>query len=192
VAGVSQIAAATPDFSFVHLTDTHIQPELHADQGCRMAFDKVNKLRPDFIIHGGDLVFDAAAVPELRAKQVYGLYEETSKRLAAPVHYLIGNHDVCHAGSGTRYGKTMFEDRIGKRYYAFTHKGWKFMALDFINTVDAPRGFTGGIDEEQLAWLKTELEATPKSQPLVVSTHIPLSTGFLQFSDLPVTRTCWS
>jgi Icc protein len=187
LAAAPQIIAAGQDFSFVHLTDTHIQPELHAAEGCRMAFEKVNRLRPDFIIHGGDLVFDAAAVPDLRAKQVYSLFEETSKRLEAPVHYLVGNHDVCNVGPGTHYGKAMFEDRIGKRYYAFSHKGWKFIALDSINTIDAPKGFTGKIDDEQLAWLNTELEATPKTQPLVVSTHIPLATSFLQFSDLPVT-----
>jgi 3',5'-cyclic AMP phosphodiesterase CpdA len=187
LAAVAPLAAASQDFSFVHLTDTHIQPELHATEGCRMAFDKVNKLRPDFIIHGGDLVFDAAAVPELRAKQVYSLFEETRKRLEPKVHYLIGNHDICHVGPDARTGKAMFQDHIGKRYYSFEHKGWKFIALDSINTIDAPKGFTGKIDEEQLAWLKTELEGTPKTQPLVVATHIPLSTGFLQFSELPVT-----
>ena len=78
-----------------------------------MAFDKVNQLRPEFIIHGGDLVFDAAAVPELRARQVYSLFEDTAKRFQAPVHYVVGNHDVCNVGTGTRYGKAMFEDRIG-------------------------------------------------------------------------------
>jgi 3',5'-cyclic AMP phosphodiesterase CpdA len=187
LAAAPQLLAAPESFSFVHLTDTHIQPEMHAADGCRMAFDKVNQMKPDFIVHGGDLVFDAAAVPELRAKQVYTLFEDTSKRLAAPVHYVIGNHDVCGTGSGTRYGKAMFEDRIGKRYYSFAHKGWKFIALDSIHTADAPNGFIGKIDDEQLSWLKNELAATPKTQPLVVMTHIPLATSFLQFSDLPVT-----
>ena len=60
VAAAPQLTAATETFSFVHLTDTHIEPELHAPEGCRMAFDRVNKLRPDFIIHGGDLVFEEA------------------------------------------------------------------------------------------------------------------------------------
>jgi 3',5'-cyclic AMP phosphodiesterase CpdA len=184
-AAVPKTAAAQNTFSFVHLTDTHIEPELHAADGCRMAFDRVNKLRPDFIIHGGDLVFDAAAVPDLRAKQVYTLFEDTSKRLEAPVHHLVGNHDVCGVGTGTRYGKAMFEDRIGKRYYSFAHKGWKFIALDSIYTADTAKGFIGKIDDEQVAWLKTELAATPKTQPLVVATHIPLATGFLQFSDPP-------
>jgi 3',5'-cyclic-AMP phosphodiesterase len=185
VAAVPQLTAATESFSFVHLTDTHIEPELHAPDGCRMAFDRVNQLRPDFIVHGGDLVFDATAVPELRAKQVYTLYEDTAKRLAAPIHYVVGNHDVCGAGSGTRYGKAMFEDRIGKRYYSFTHKGWKFITLDSIHTMDTAKGFFGKIDDEQVAWLKTELAGTPKTQPLVVATHMPLATGFLQFSDPP-------
>jgi len=66
-----QAAQAAGDFSFVHFTDIHIQPELHAAAGSRRCIAKINALKPDFAICGGDLVFDACAVTAPRAKQVF-------------------------------------------------------------------------------------------------------------------------
>ena len=54
----------TPDgnqedaFSFAFLTDIHLQPEKHAVEGFRLAIDTINKLNPDFVLTGGDLVMD--------------------------------------------------------------------------------------------------------------------------------------
>ena len=46
-------------FRFIFMTDIHVQPELSGDEGFKQAIQKVNKLKPDFVITGGDLVFDA-------------------------------------------------------------------------------------------------------------------------------------
>ncbi|HEY9138840.1 MAG TPA: metallophosphoesterase, partial [Terriglobus sp.] len=50
-------ASAVQDFSFLHITDTHLQPELHGVQGCTMAFKKARTLHADFAIQGGDHIF---------------------------------------------------------------------------------------------------------------------------------------
>src|SRR5262245_23463423 len=49
-------------FRFVHLTDIHVQPERRADEGFAKCIDAVESLnpKPDFILAGGDLVYDAA------------------------------------------------------------------------------------------------------------------------------------
>ena len=179
-------AAAATGFSFVHLTDTHIQPELRADQGCRMAFQKINRTKADFALHGGDLVFDAAAQGHDRANLVYGLYRDTVKAIEMPVHAAVGNHDVFGtvpasgiAKSDPGYGKKLFEDKIGKRYYSFAHKGWHFVVLDSIG-ITATGGFEGRVDEAQLDWLKSELVSIGTRTPLVVTTHIPLMSSVLQ------------
>ena len=57
----------TQDFTFVFLTDTHIQPELHAKEGCAMAFKKARTLHADFAIQGGDHIFDGLGVPLTRS-----------------------------------------------------------------------------------------------------------------------------
>ena len=181
------------DFSFVHLTDTHIQSELHAGEGCRLCFDKINSIKPNFIINGGDLVNGSNGPimdSPLRSKELYDLYTETAKRLRAPLHHVIGNHDICGmlpAGvraSSASYNKRMFEDCIGKPYYSFVHKGWQFIILDSIY-IPANSGWAGRIDDDQLTWLSSELAAIPPDRPLVVITHIPLVTGYFDYVHSP-------
>ena len=70
----SLLAAAPQDFTFLHITDTHIQPELHGANGCAMAFAKARTLHADFAIQGGDHIFDGLAVPAKRSTELYRLY----------------------------------------------------------------------------------------------------------------------
>jgi predicted MPP superfamily phosphohydrolase len=42
-------------FSFVFMTDIHLTYERNAVPGFKQAIAKVNELRPDFVITGGDL-----------------------------------------------------------------------------------------------------------------------------------------
>ena len=188
---LAPLAAAPTEFSFVHLTDTHIQPELRADQGCRMAFQKINRMKADFAIHGGDLVFDANAQGHARADLVFGLYRDTVKAIEMPVHAAVGNHDVfgTNPASGisrddAEYGKKMYEDKIGKRYYSFAHKGWRFLVLDSIGSTPAG-GFEGRVDEQQIDWLRAELASIGTNTPLVVTTHVPFVSGVLQIVPDP-------
>lgn len=178
---------AAARFTFVHVTDLHIQPELRAAERCRACLAAINRERPEFVIAGGDLVFDVLAVPRERAKLLFDLYQDTVKRLEAPLHNTLGNHDVFglyeHSGvlpSQADYGKKMYEDRIGRRYYSFDVQGWHFVVLDSVG-LTRDRLYVGEIDEEQIDWLRGDLAAAGKTTPVVVVTHIPLSTGVLQW-----------
>lgn len=193
LSGGSQPPRQSRGFSFVHLTDTHIQPELRAADGCARCFDRVNALDPAFVINGGDLVFDAAEVGRARASAVFDLYLDSAKRLRAPLHHVVGNHDVFGVATASgvstadaQYGKRMYEDRIGRRYYAFEHGGWRFIVLDSI-FLTPDRSFIGRIDDEQLSWLASTLAAMPAGQPLVVITHVALATSFLHFAESKAT-----
>ncbi len=179
-------AAASSSFRFVHFTDPHIQPELHAREGCEKAFSAINALKPDFAVAGGDLVFDSSEVTPARAKELFDLYTSTAKGLRMPVHYVPGNHDVYGLSpkgkvepTDPMYGKKMFEDRIGARYSSFDHKGWHFIQLDSIG-VDG-RNYRGEIDPEQFDWLKRDLEKTGPKTPVVVTAHIAIVTSMVQF-----------
>jgi 3',5'-cyclic-AMP phosphodiesterase len=93
--GTATIATAAQDnFSFVHFTDLHIQPERKAAKGCAQCVTRINQQKSDFAICGGDLVFDAAEVGFPRAQQLFDLYAETLKPLDMKVYSAIGNHDV--------------------------------------------------------------------------------------------------
>jgi len=185
-------ALAADDFSFVHFTDIHIQPELHAAEGSRMCMSKINSLKPDFAICGGDLVFDACAVTAPRAKQVFDLYAETIKPLKMPIHTIVGNHDVygisTNGGvtpSDPLYGKKMFEDRIGPRYSSFDYRGWHFVLLDSIGNHVPGKEFIGFVDHEQIDWLKSDLARMRPGSKLAVVTHIALASAVLQLVPDP-------
>ncbi|HEY0703231.1 MAG TPA: metallophosphoesterase [Candidatus Acidoferrales bacterium] len=180
---------------FVFFTDTHIQPELDAAHGCSMAFQKISALKPDFAIHGGDLVFDTLAVGRPRADLLFDLYKKAETQLNVPLYHAIGNHDVFGilTKSGAQptdplYAKKMFEDRISARTYSsFDRQGYHFIILDSIfPTPD--RQWEGRIDPTQLEWLAADLKSVPATTPIIVICHVPLVTGFLGYSPKPEGR----
>ena len=193
-------ARATPpttpgSLDFVFFTDTHIQPELDAAHGCSMAFQKIAALKPDFAIHGGDLVFDALAVNRQRADQLFDLYKKTESQLNVPLYHAIGNHDVYGilTKSGAQptdpfYAKKMFEDKIGARTYSsFDHQGYHFIILDSIFPTE-DRQWEGRVDPVQLEWLASDLNKVPAATAIIVICHVPLVTGFLGYSPKPEGR----
>ena len=177
---------AEAGFSFAFLTDIHVQPEDRAAEGFLQAIDTVNKLKPDFVITGGDLVMDALNTGYGRADSLYELYAELSSRLNMPVYNTVGNHEVYGWHSDEAgieghpdYGKSMYEKRIGKRFYSFDHKNWHFIVLDAIGRGEDGH-YIGKVDKEQIAWLKEDMEAVDPLTPIAVSVHIPFITSSTQ------------
>jgi Icc protein len=180
--------SAPAHFDFVFFTDTHIQPELDAAHGCDMAFRKIATVNADFAIMGGDHVFDALSVDRTRANTVFDLYKATEQSLRMPLHHTIGNHDVFGitpasgvAPTDPGYAKKMYEDRMGKTYYSFDHKGWHFIILDTIQPTD-DRMWQALIDPAQLAWLKDDLARNGSQTPVIVTVHAPLVSAFATYA----------
>ncbi|MFC6644823.1 metallophosphoesterase family protein [Granulicella cerasi] len=180
---VAATAKKHEDFNFVFLTDTHIEPELNASQGCSMAFRQMSKEHADFALQGGDHVFDSLGVPTTRSLALFDLYEKTQQDLGLKTYHTIGNHDVIgvYAKSGVAlndplFGKKYYADHISPLYYSFDHKGVHFVVLDSIG-ITADRHYEGRIDDAQIAWLAKDLAAQGSEKPVIVSTHIPLVTA---------------
>ena len=181
--------ADSPDhFTFAFLTDIHLQPERNATEGFLKAIEKVNELNPDFVITGGDLIMDALGVSYERADSLYILYNEVSKEFEMPVYNAFGNHETFgvykESGIDTaheEYNKKMYENRIGKRYYSFDHKGWHFIVLDAVG-VKPERYYYGNIDDKQIEWLKSDLQTITKETPIVITVHIPFITSMTQLT----------
>jgi len=169
------------------MTDIHLQPEKNAVEGFKLAIDSVNKLKPDFVITGGDLIMDALEANYGRADSLYQLYMKTIKNVEVPVYNTLGNHEVFawYKGSGAdtlhpEKGKTMFQNRLGKTYYSFDHKGWHFLILDSVEEAEDDEGYVGGISQDQLEWIKEDLSKIQKDVPICVSVHIPVLTIMTQ------------
>jgi len=170
------------EFSFVFMTDIHVQPENNAEAGFRAAINKVNELNPEFVITGGDLVMDCLGQTHGRADTIYNIYMAMEKEFKMPVYNTMGNHEHYgwYASSGAdtnhpEYGEKMFEKRIGPRFQRIDHKGWVFLILDSV-VKDGKGGYEGGIDAEQIQWIKNQLTNIAPETPIVISLHIPLLT----------------
>ena len=186
-------AAGVQDFTFLYITDTHLQPELNAEAGCDQCFKKARSFKSDFVIQGGDHVFDALAVNRSRATSVFDLYSKTEQDLGMKVYHTIGNHDCfgVYPSSGVvesdpAYGKKMFAEQFGRTYYSFDHKGVHFIVLDSIG-ITSDRAYEGRVDAAQIAWLKSDVNGLSPSTPVIVSIHIPLVTGVEAYMPPPPT-----
>lgn len=173
-------AAEEKSFEFSFLTDIHLKPEMNAPRGFQMAIDKVNQLNPDFVITGGDNVFDVMRGNQQRADSLFTLYKNMVKGFTMPVYHAVGNHDLFAIYTESpekedhpdyKYG--MFERYFGKTYYSFNHKGWHFIILNSLDVTEDQK-YRGHFHEEQLVWLKSDLEKTGSLTPIVVVSHIPV------------------
>ncbi len=176
------------DFSFVFMTDIHVEPERHAEEGLSQAIRKVNDLDPDFVVTGGDLVFDALGQNYGRADSLFAIYNKLSKDFRMPVYNTIGNHEIfgLYEKSGVspdhpEYGRKMALNRLNldKTYRSFDRDGWHFMLLDGIGfTPD--RHYYGHIDSLQMTWIREDLKTVDAATPIAVSTHIPVMSLMAQ------------
>ncbi|MBM4018540.1 MAG: phosphatase [Planctomycetes bacterium] len=162
----------------------------------REAVARLNELKPDFVIHLGDLIdngfesFDA----------VLPIYD----KLAMPHYHVLGNHDFSvDAASKGRVLAKLGLDKLGggRGWYDFARTGWRFIVLsgaDLSTYAHAPgtpqrlasdrmladlkaRGarnaqeYGGGVGPEQLAWLREALaKADAAGQRSIVFGHYPV------------------
>ncbi len=175
-------------FRFVFMTDIHLMPELRGAEGFAAAISAVNKLDPDFVITGGDLIYDALETSYERADSLYRLYDDLCERFGMPVHNTIGNHEVfgLYPGSGIdpehpEYGRKIFANRLGggSTNKSFDFGGWHFILLDTIGFT-GNRSYYGHVSPESLEWLARDLKRIPHDSPIVVCVHIPLVSPSLQ------------
>jgi 3',5'-cyclic-AMP phosphodiesterase len=178
----------TSGFSFVFMTDIHLEYGRSAPAGLNKALDTINKLNPDFVLTGGDLISDALNATESRADSLYVLYLSLMKSLHVPLYNTIGNHEnLGWEGNGKvgvenpLFGHGMYKKYLGKPYYTFIHKGWKFFVL--CSPQQTKTGYTGEIDSAQVSWIKSELASTDTAIPLAISVHIPLISVYQQMQE---------
>jgi 3',5'-cyclic AMP phosphodiesterase CpdA len=170
-----------------HLTDVHVQPELHAPEGMTACLRHLQAMpdRPELILSGGDHVMDCVRQTRDRTRVQWDLWSQVlAAETAIPVRACIGNHDIwgwnkTHSkttGSEAEYGKTWACEVLGlaRPYYSFSQGGWHFIALDGVQPGEAEGSFYGALDEEQFAWLARELESVPRSTPILIWSHIPI------------------
>ena len=165
-------AAAGADFTFAQISDTHVgfggEANRDAMGTLKDSIEAINALqaRPAFVLHTGDLSHGqkpgafATLAEELKAVKTERMF------------FIPGEHDVAIDGGKeylSRYGAGTYESR---GYQSFDYKGVHFVGL--VNVLSYKPGVGGALGDEQLAWLRKDLEAQSPSTPIVVFAHVPL------------------
>src|SRR6185369_13906265 len=127
------------------------------------AVASVNALaqQPDFIVFTGDLTHTTDD-PVERRRRLAEFRDIVAALRVKPVYFMPGEHDASLDRGAA------FQEFFGATHYTFDHKGVHFIALDNVSDPGAKIG------DEQLAWLKADLDKLDKKTPIVVLTHRPL------------------
>lgn len=165
-----------------HITDIHVQTQLWAANGMARCLHHIQDLsvKPDLIFNGGDSIMGSSGSTQSKRSDEWKLFHKVMKDdNSLPLFSAIGNHDIwSNKALGAQFedGKKWAMDEFGlqKPYYSFDKNGWHFIFLDSIHV--RKEGFTyyAKLDEEQLDWLKKDLNRTSSQTPVMVVSHIPI------------------
>jgi 3',5'-cyclic-AMP phosphodiesterase len=171
----------------LHFTDAHVTPGIpRSEPLTKRALQLGLAYRPDLILQSGDAIYDALYANKADTEAQWAAHRRIYDRIRVPVAHAIGNHD-CWEGDGSSGdplgGKGMALQQLGlsRSYYALRLGAWKMIVLDSIELTGGG-GYVGRLGDEQTAWLRDELAATPRSTHVVLVSHIPIQTA-LPFTD---------
>jgi predicted phosphodiesterase len=140
------------------IADVHKDIMHDADERLLAFIQHMKKEQVDFIVQLGDF-----CVPKEANKKFLNIWNSFS----GPRFHVLGNHDT--DGGYTRE-QTVAWWKMPSRYYKFEQSGVQFIVLDGN---DRPKNHSGGyprfIEEDQLNWLRHQLEAS--ELPIVVFVH---------------------
>lgn len=164
-----KVRDAASDFEFAIVSD---RTGGHRAGVFREAMQKLNLLRPAFVMSIGDLI---EGYSEDRA-EIDAEWDELDgivHGLRTPFFYAPGNHDVSNAVMAQ-----VWHERYGPSYYQFVYKGVLFVVLDseLFSMASDPSRSVGGPERqsEQMAWLEGVLGAHRDARWTLVFLHQPL------------------
>ncbi|RFU49465.1 metallophosphoesterase [Paraburkholderia sp. DHOC27] len=171
LAATSGDAAGTP--LFLQISDSHIgfSKEANPDVAgtLKQTIELVNAMpvKPALTIHTGDIT-------HLSKPQEFDLAAQLLSGLnITELHTVPGEHDVTD-GPGTEYFNRFGQASNNRGYYSFDHNGVHFIGL--VNVMHFKPNGLGSLGDEQLAWLKNDLQGRSSSTPIVVFAHMPMWT----------------
>lgn len=196
LAGCARSQGLLP-LNFLFFTDVHAIPDRGVPEALGFLASRINALRPDLVIGGGDFIHNGLSSTPDQAAPRLATYTSFLNKLHFPVHHLLGNHDRIGLpspdGSATDWDPTrpiLEALRLDRAFQTFEHpKGYKIFLLDSVELLPTDAGpptYRGHVSDEQIAWLADQLRQTDREQPLILGTHIPFRTSFRQITENPL------
>ncbi len=176
----NEAEAATADFTFMQISDTHIgfHGDANPDPGStmRLALDRIAGMqtKPALLLHTGD-------VSHLSKAEEFDAAQQIMKQTSLPTYFVPGEHDVIgDDGKGffARFGQKGASGKEGG-WYSFDQGGVHFIGL--VNVLNLRAGGLGSLGEDQLEWLEADLKPLAASTPIVVFAHMPLWSVYPQW-----------
>jgi 3',5'-cyclic AMP phosphodiesterase CpdA len=158
----------------VQISDTHLSHRrgVTEEHLLRVAEFVNGALRPDLVVHTGDVV---VLDPDARADRLRA-HEVVSSAFDAPVRVLPGNHDVGDGGPAPWRGIAVTEERVaayeevwGPDRWREDRDGWTLLGLDSeVLGTGLPR------ETAQWAWLEETVGGLPADHPVLLFLHKPV------------------
>ena len=186
-----QDAAKKHVLRVAHITDIHLKNDFGAPAKFTKCLHHVQQQKPavDFILNGGDVVFDMNKENIDTINGQWKLVKDIIKNeCSLPLNYCLGNHDIWWYEDDkgqALYGKkySMDQLKLDKAYYGMVKNGWKFIILDSVHLDIDNTWYIGKLGDEQFSWLENELKQTDPAMPVMVMSHIPILTALLMIED---------
>jgi len=169
-------------------TDVHARTEWNTPRALGQCAEAINRQRPDVVLACGDLVTDGITSAPGGIDARWDAYvSHLHRRIEAPLHAAIGNHD--YVGVAPADGSASAPDpraeflaRMGvaRAHRSIDVAGCHVVFLDSMELTGDRQYFRGYVGEEQLAWLRRDLDAVPAGMPTVLITHMPLLSAMFQ------------
>ena len=137
------------------------------------AVEKLNELRPEFVITVGDLIKGGAG--NRNVEKLKGEWKEFNSFVDGfdmPFFYLPGNHDL-----GNEVADLIWDEMFGVRYYSFVYENVLFLCL---NTQGGPGSKPALLQDEQIDWaLRIQKNAGFDGPRIYASTSWLMEEGIL-------------
>ncbi|GAF04110.1 calcineurin-like phosphoesterase C-terminal domain-containing protein [Saccharicrinis fermentans] len=140
------------------------------------------KQEADFFMVLGDIADDDPSI--------FQQEKELMAKLGMDGYHVAGNHDANYESSEARTHFKTFKKIYGPDYYSFEY-GWAhFVVLNNVNyfgwnSKDNKRGsYFGGVDKQQLTWLKNDLSTVSSDKLIIINTHIPLLEEYMDTASI--------
>ena len=170
LAALGEAKAASRDFTFLQISDSHIgfkapaYPDVPGTLTKAIGLAKSMRHDAAFILHTGDIT-------HLATPEQFATAQGINQGSGMTIHHVPGEHDMLDPGKKLyleRYGR----GTKGMGWYSFDAGGAHFVGL--VNVVDTLPNGLWLLGPDQLAWLKDDLSARASSTPIVIFAHVPL------------------
>ena len=158
------------EFKAIFFGDPQPRDQKELDYIARDVVEELVGTDAKFGVTLGDILFDDLS-----------LFESNNALIAligVPWYNVIGNHDINFDSPNDALSDETFERYFGPNYFAYDHGKVTFIALDNViwggEKPEGSGGYTGGLGEQQLEFLRNYLPHVDRDRLLVLMMHIPL------------------